>query len=248
MTTTPTQQLTDQLTRLRDLRQPLDQLATKTIHIGDHTNSGHTTAASAPLPINLGAFQLVQDIDAYTRRLVHLLHLHPTRDMDGHDLIKGALANRTRLDMLDSDTLTALAGGARDLVGRARLLLYPPEGTRMVGWCPRCVRELRCDEQEIAGGWVPCPGCGGTWRIKDLHTLAMQRLHARGVKGTPAQLSRLLKPWGIDIKAATIRQWVRRGVITPVTRDGGAPVILVWDVWAAHTRLAGYERARRRRT
>ncbi|NEG56147.1 hypothetical protein [Bifidobacterium platyrrhinorum] len=242
--TTPTQ-LTDDLTTLKTLWTPLDQLANKHIHIGER-DGGHATMASAPLPINLAAFQLLQDIDDYTIRLVHLLQLHPTRDMDTPDLLKGILANRTRLATLDPETTTALAGEARDLAERARLLLYPPEGTRMVGWCPACVRELRCDEQEIAGGYVPCPVCGRTWRIKDLHTLAMQRLHARGVKGTPAQLSRLLRPWGIDIKADTIRKWGQRGVIRPVGRGGGSPVFLVWDVWAAQTRLDGYDRARRK--
>ncbi|PLS26019.1 hypothetical protein [Bifidobacterium parmae] len=245
--TTPTQ-LTHDLTSLRDLWRPLDQLATKTIHIGERADGGPACMSSAPMPLNLGAWQVVDDSASFARLLVRLLHLHPTRDMDGRDLLAGVLANRAHLDMLDAEVLAALAGEAHDLVERARLLLYPPEGTRMVGWCPQCVRELRCDEREIAGGYVPCPRCGRAWRIKDLHTLAMQRLHARGVKGTPAQLSRLLKPWGIDIKADTIKKWGQRGIIHPVAQDAGRPVYLIWDTWAAHTRLAGYERARRRRT
>lgn len=55
----------------------------------------------------------------------------------------------------------------------------------------------------------------------------MLRLRISGVKGTPAQLSRLLEPWGITIKAATIRQWAKRGVIRPIGADGNVPVYLI---------------------
>ncbi|KAB5606670.1 hypothetical protein [Bifidobacterium jacchi] len=121
------------------------------------------------------------------------------------------------------------------------------DDVRMVGWCPACATELRADEQEIAGGWIPCPACGGEYRIKDIHQLDMLRLRVSGVKGTPAQLSRLLEPWGISIKADTIKKWGQRGIITPIGHDGNAPVYLIWDIWEAHTRRAGYDKARRSR-
>lgn len=245
--TDTTQQLLDDLTTLRTLYRPLTQLADKHVRIGER-GGVRARMSVAPSPVDVGAFQVVGDIDAYARRLVRVLGLRPTRGMDSCDLFKGVLVNRARLAALDGDALAVLAGEAGDLAGRARALLYPPEGTRMVGWCPSCLRELRCDDMELAGGYVPCPRCGATWRIKDLHGLAMQRLHARGVKGTPAQLSRLLRPWGIDVKAATIRQWAKRRVIQPVGHRGAAPVFLVWDVWQAYTRLDGYDRARRRGT
>ena len=84
-------------------------------------------------------------------------------------------------------------------------------------------------------------------RIKDIHQLDMLRLRVSGVKGTPAQLSRLLEPWGITIKESRIRQWAARG-ITIGHDDAGKTVYLVWDVSEAHTRRAGYERARRNST
>lgn len=46
-----------------------------------------------------------------------------------------------------------------------------------------------------------------THSIKRVHQLDMLRLRLSGVKGTPAQLSRLLEPWGIRIDRKTIAKW-----------------------------------------
>ena len=229
---------------LRDAWDTLTLIADKQATT-THGTGRHTRRATPPLSINLGAFQLRDQLTQLAWRLIHTGDLHPTRHMDTRDLIKGILHNPDRYRTLPD--LPALADDTHRLADRIRLLLDPPEGTKMIGWCPACTMELRADPQEIAGGYLECPACHATHRIKDIQEMDMLRLRLSGVKGTPAQLERLLEPWGIAIKAATIRQWAKRNIIHPTGADGNAPVYLIWDVWQAHTRLAGYERARRRR-
>ncbi|KAB5608400.1 hypothetical protein [Bifidobacterium jacchi] len=233
------------VTLLRDSWRPVGLIADRHASIADDANGRRSPASTAMLPFNLAAFQIRDDMAMHARRLIHAGRLHPTRHMTVRDLYKGVLANLPRYETLPE--LPLLADETHRLANRVRLLLDPPSDVRMIGWCPACATELRADEQEIAGGYIPCPACGGEYRIKDIHQLDMLRLRVSGVKGTPAQLSRLLEPWGISIKAATIRQWAKRGIIQPIGHDGTAPVFLIWDVWQAHTRLAGYDKARRSR-
>lgn len=199
-------------------------------------------------PLNMGAFQLAPDITLFAGTLARLMGLHTHHGMGAPGILQGVIINLNRLDRLPEPTTAGFIGEARGLAERASYLLEPPEDTKMIGWCPACSHELRADSQELAGGYVECPKCHTTHRIKDIHQLDMLRLRLSGVKGTPAQLSRLLEPWGIGIKADTIKKWGQRGVIQPADHDGNAPVFLIWDVWQAHTRLAGYDKARRNST
>lgn len=232
------------LTFLHDAWDTLTLIADR--HATTTHDTGRRQTTTAPLPINLGAFQLRDQLTQLTWRLIHAGGLHPTRHMDTRDLLTGILHNPDRYTRLPD--LPALADDTHRIADRIRLLLDPPADTKMIGWCPQCTTELRADEQELAGGYIPCPACGNEYRIKDIHQLDMLRLRVSGVKGTPAQLSRLLEPWGITIKADTIKKWGQRGIIHPTGADGNAPVYLIWDVWQAHTRLAGYDKARRNST
>lgn len=117
--------------------------------------------------------------------------------------------------------------------------LNPPPETKMIGWCPACGFELRCDELELKSGYKACDRCSGEYRIKDIQRASMLRLAVGESRGTAAEISRLLQPWGIDIKSNTISHWGARGLIQPVGMDGERPVFLVWDVWQAHVRKDG---------
>ena len=230
------------LTFLHDAWDTLTLIADR--HATTSHDTGRRQNTTAPLPINLGAFQLRDQLTQLARKLIHAGGLHPTRHMTVPDLLKGVLHNLDRFAALPS--LPALADDTHRLADRVRSLLDPPEDPKMIGWCPACTTELRADEQEIAGGYLACPHCHATHRIKDIHQLDMLRLRVSGVQGTPAQLSRLLEPWGIAIKESRTRQWAARGIITPIGHDdAGKAVYLVWDIWEAHTRRAGYERAQR---
>ncbi|KFI92452.1 hypothetical protein BISA_0852 [Bifidobacterium saguini DSM 23967] len=236
------------LRSLKDGWPVLDLIANRQAMIGVRMGGSHGVKSVAPTPLNMGAWQLEQDIDVFARKLVRFMGLHAHHGMNTPALLQGGILNLPRIGQLVGDEWTRqeLSIYAHTLAERLDYLLDPPEDTRMVGWCPACSHELRADEQELAGGYIECPHCHAAHKIKTIHELDMLRLRLSGVKGTPTQLHRLLEPWGIDIKAATIRQWAKRGIIQPVEHDGNAPVYLIWDVWQAHTRFDGYDRARRR--
>ncbi|PJM79994.1 hypothetical protein [Bifidobacterium scaligerum] len=238
---------------LRSLKQgwpTLVLIANRQATIGVSMHGGHGTRSVAASPLNMGAFQLAEDISRLARILVRRMGLHAHHAMSTPGLLQGCILNLPRIESLIRDDWDRrnLAVHAHGLAERLDYLLNPPAGTRMIGWCPACSRELRADEQELAGGYLECPHCHATHKLKDIHELDMLRLRLSGVKGTPAQLQRLLEPWGIGIKADTIKKWGQRGIIPAVGHDGNAPVYLIWDVWQAHTRLDGYDRARRRST
>lgn len=238
---------------LRSLKQgwpTLDLIANRQASIGVNMSGGHGNRSVAASPLNMGAFQLMQDIDVFAYKLVRFMGLHAHHGMGVPGLLQGCIRNLSRIESLIRDEYDrqSLAVYAHGLAERLDYLLNPPADTRMIGWCPACSRELRADEQELAGGYLECAHCHATHKIKDIHELDMLRLRLSGVKGTPAQLQRLLEPWGISIKADTIKKWGQRGIIHSTDRDGNAPVYLIWDVWQAHTRLDGYDRARRRST
>lgn len=196
--------------------------------------SGHGTRSIAPIPLNIGAWQLKQDIDQLARTLVRAASLNAHHGMGTVGLLKGVIANEARL--LERKDFPAIVKLVADATVRLERVLDPPPDTKMVGWCPSCNAELRCTELELPGGYVPCPKCRSEWRIKEIHRLDMLRLRLAGARGTASAISRLLAPWGIDIKAKTISKWGERGILAPVAVQDGRPVFLVWDVWEASER------------
>lgn len=229
--TTPQQQFHNNLRSLKANLPALRAIAAKKATVMARTQ-GHGTRTTAPIPLNLGAWQLLQDIGALVDAMRRACGL-PSRGMGEEELIKGVMLHESRLlERADAPAVMELAAQAARRMDR---MLNPPPETKMIGWCPGCGTELRCDQLELDSGWKACDRCGLASRIKDVHRLSMLRLAVGGAQGTAASISRLLAPWGIDIKRNTITQWDRRGLIRPVDYDAdGSPVYLVWDVWQAH--------------
>lgn len=194
---------------------------------------GPRSRSIAPIPLNIGAWQLKQDIDQLVTALVRACGIHAGR-MDTTGRLKGVILNEKRL--LEREDLPAIAALVRQAAHRLDRTLNPPPDTKMVGWCPECNTELRCDQQELESGWTACPRCKGEWRIREIHEMDMIRMAFNRTRGTASGISRMLAPWGIDIKANTITQWAKRGLLTPIGLQDDAPVYLVWDVWKTHTR------------
>lgn len=199
-------------------------------------HSGHGTRSVAPIPLNLGAWQLRQDIDRLVESLATAIGLR-YRHMDTVSLLKGIMRYEPRL--LNRPDMPAIVELTRQAVIKLDRTLNPPPETKMIGWCPACGFELRCDELELKSGYKACDRCSGEYRIKDIQRASMLRLAVGESRGTAAEISRLLQPWGIDIKSNTISHWGARGLIQPVGMDGERPVFLVWDVWQAHVRKDG---------
>ncbi|RSX53954.1 hypothetical protein D2E25_0260 [Bifidobacterium goeldii] len=218
------------LRTLKDGWAPLCLIAARKASVV-HSTGGHGARSSAPLPLNVGAWQLQQDIEKLVNMMVTAAGLHAHHAMIVPDLIKGLLANPGRLESrTDWPMISALVDKA---VLRLARTLDPPPDTKMIGWCPQCGCELRCTPLEIAGGYTACERCGKESKIKEVPRASMARLAVGGVRGTAAEIVRWLNPWGIEVKRNTITQWGKRGRLQPVgaAPDSGAPIYLVWDIW-----------------
>lgn len=196
----------------------------------------HGTISVAPIPLNMTAFQLQEDIIRFARLLAGALTLRYGRHMPAEALLT-AIEQRagTLLQRHDSPSIIHLT---RRLAHDLHQQLNPPEDRRLIGTCPHCGRQLWLTATEINAQWVGCD-CGATLRIRDVqeqHLLRVALAQNEDSQGTAAAISRLLHANGIDVKRKTINEWRRRGIIRPIAYADGAPVYRVWDVWKASTR------------
>jgi hypothetical protein len=205
--------------------------AKKSRVIGKQSGGGMRTIA--PIPLNIGAWQLLQDITKYATSLMVALRL-PYRRFDEETMLKGVMHQVTKLaSRPDIEQIMDLAHQAVHKM--VRQFTPPPEKT-MIGSCPECGADVWCDDADVESGWTVCK-CGDTLKVRDVQQLRVLRLASCGARGTAAELCRFLKPCGVTIRRKTVSEWKRRGIIAPVTVDqDGLPVYLLWDVWQAFTR------------
>ncbi|BAQ31586.1 hypothetical protein [Bifidobacterium scardovii] len=220
------------LASIRNGLPALREIAAKRARVTSR-QTGHGSRTVAPIPLNLGAWSLLQDILTLVEHMSRVLGL-PMR-MDAEGQLKGIIPHADKLlERADAPAIMELVSQAERRLDR---MLNPPPETKMIGWCPTCGCELRCDPLELQSGYKACDRCAGEYRIKDIHRNSMLKLAIGGAQGTSSGIRALLAPWGIDIKRNTISQWAKRGIIRPVAADEhGDPVYLVWDIWQAHVR------------
>lgn len=196
--------------------------------------SAHGTYTIAPVPVNLGAWQLLQDIEKFAHGLGKALGFAPS--FEAEFIIKGSLRHIDELLIRpDADSICRIAQEARNRLNRQ---LEPPEDKILIGYCttPSCGSEVWCGDQDVESGWTVCPNCGKTLNVHDIQQIRMLALASAGTQGTAAELSKLLASCGLKVRRKTISEWKRRGIITPVAMQDGNPVYLLWDVWVALNR------------
>jgi hypothetical protein len=190
----------------------------------------------APIPLNMAAFQLQEDIIRFSDMLGKALTLHYNRHMPAESLLKAAASRTpTLLKRIDSPHIIAIAARYRHQIV---MQLTPPEDKRLIGTCPSCQRDQWCTDTDIAGQWIVCK-CGQTLKVRDVqeqHLLICALASGEHAQGTAAGISKLLKVNGIDVKRWTISQWKKRGILKPCGYDGNSPIYRVWDVWRCSTR------------
>lgn len=198
-----------------------------------HSGSNRSVA---PIPLNMNAFQLLEDITVFAQQLGRALHLKYGHHMPVESLLK-AVEQRAQI-LLDREDASSIIRLARMYARKLHLQLTPPEDRRMIGTCPHCHRDQWCTDAEITGGWIGC-SCGMTLKIQDIqeqHLLTCALADNENAQGTAAAISKLLHANGIDIKRKTINEWRRREIILPITYKNDHPVYRVWDVWKASIR------------
>ena len=218
---------------LRSLIHDLPALrlvAERKAHAAPPQPGPHGRRTSAPAPLDWGAYRLLRDVDGYAATLARAAGL-PHAAATAESSLRGVVPrSRTLMAREDAGRIVRLG---HEAARRVRRRLTPPDDRILIGMCLRCDGQLWCTEDDIAGGWTVCPGCGSTQRISDVRQARILRLAGYGAQGTAAALSRLFKSCGLRVDRKTISQWSRRGVISPVGDADGRPVFRLWDVWKA---------------
>jgi cytochrome c553 len=214
--------------RLPDLRQIA---AKKASVMARRSRGGQRTVA--PIPLNEGAWQLVQDIERFAwsvGRAVGVRQAH----VPAEGLLAAAIGHVDRL--LARPDAGLVQRVAATLVERLDRQFTPPEDRTLIGYCTGCGAELWADDDDIASGWAVCSSCHATLKVRDIQQARILRLAASGAQGTAASLAKLLKSCGVQVRRQTIAQWKLRGIVKPVGEQDGKPVYLLWDIWQACTR------------
>lgn len=226
--TTCTTQLRDNLRSLAHDLPALRLIAAKQARI----TTGQTSKPNrdiAPIPISITAWTLLQDIETYARHTATAAGI-TTKHTTTETLLATAAQHTTTLAKRpDAAYIAAIASTATRYTAHH---LNPPEPRTLIGHCPTCHIQLWCDTTDLASNWTVCPTCHTTLRIHDIQQTRILRLAASDTQGTATELAKLLRTCGITINANTIRQWKRRGKITPIALADGKPVYRLWDVWA----------------
>lgn len=219
----------DDIHDLREQAATLEELATRRIRIPHDGGRGMT---SAPTPINFTAADLLDQTLALARALATTAGLRYGRSMSLHGLLKG-------LDRDEPCTALAARADAWDIVRliddaawHARQLTDPEPSHRYIGVCERCGYGVWIPEtQPINETDHRCVMCGHMSPIAQIAQAHELRLLTSGTIGTGAELRQQLRACGLRVNANTMRSWVKRGRLKPVsTNDEGMPVFALADI------------------
>ena len=213
--------------RLPDLRQIAAKKASVMVR-----ESSHGSRTVAPIPVNVGAWQLQQNLIEYAVTLGKALGLHFVR-VNAESLL--SVASRRSQKLMSRNDAVQIYKLAENAVRRLDKQLEPPADRILIGQCDHCGADIWSSEDDLAAGWQPCT-CGHTVNIRQIQEQRMYRLALSGAQGTAAALSKLLKGCGITISVETIRQWKKRGIVKSIGKQGKKSVYRLWDVWLAITR------------
>ena len=219
----------DDIHNLREQTETLEELATRRIRIPHDGGRGMT---SAPTPINFTAADLLDQTFALARMLAQAANLRSGRSMGVHGLLKGldrdepCVALATRPDAWDIVRLID------DAAWHARQLTDPEPSHRYIGVCERCGYGVWIPEcQPLDGSDHRCVMCGHMSPIAQIAQAHELRLLTSGTIGTGAELRQQLRACGLRVNANTMRSWVKRGRLKPVsTNDEGMPVFALADI------------------
>ncbi|MFT8640102.1 hypothetical protein [Bifidobacterium sp.] len=213
--------------RLPDLRQIAAKKASVMVR-----ESQHGSRTVAPVPVNVGAWQLQQNLIEYAVQLGKALGLHFVRVNAESLLSVAAKRSQSLMGRNDAVQIYKLAENA---VHRLDRQLEPPPDRILIGQCDRCGADIWSSEDDLAAGWQPCT-CGATVNIRQIQEQRMFRLALSDAQGTAAALSRTFKDCGLNVDRKTIGKWKERGLIKPIGRQDGKPVYRLWDIWIALNR------------
>ena len=223
-------QIGHDLATIGEFYEPLYLVASKQANLSV-AGSGHSTKASAPLPLNSDGYELASHISTFANQLLRALNQLQFAVTEASDAM-------SRLFLQLSFASERLANGlkgieyareARGIVTTMDKYLAREDDRKYVCDCPVCATPVYAADDEE---YRTCLTCGN-----EIY-LATERMEQVKKLDLPLNLraqdaSDLLAYKGITVKASKIRQWASRGRLVKVTDDDkGHPLYYINDILA----------------
>lgn len=183
------------------MRDIIDRRATRT-----SGSTVHVQANEPPEPIRLA---LAERYERWRRLLLD--DAAAVGDVPDHVPTLAALAQALRVGRaLNSGIAGDVARHVQDIAATMERVCDPPRARIALGLCPQCGGRVWAREGDKAG---ECAACHAVVSASDVASELAARLATDTRRGYPSDVSRMLARGGVRCPAATIRTWVRRGVV-----------------------------------
>lgn len=215
---------------LPDLMHELDLVITRQTR---YTDKQRISGGETPLPFNPHASEV-----AHVTRMTILVHVDEIARTRGES-IPQTWATIEQYLRAQTGWLTTHPDGAQRIdeiiaaIDEATKAIDRPRERRYIGTCGTLIEidgtPIDCPEElYTARDTATCPRCGTTWNTETRQNAMLDRLRDHLMPA--ADLARTLTIYGHPTKPNTIRQWRRRGHLTPDTvNPEGQPLYRLGD-------------------
>lgn len=227
---TCTRTLRGLLTNLPDLFHQLDLVITRQTR---YTEPLGRRGGETPLPYNPHASEV-----AHITKMTLLIHIDDIATIRGHDVPQTPHEIETYLHN-STNWLTQHPDGPQRIdeitaaLRQAKQTIDRPRDRHYIGTCGALIETdgtpQDCPEElYTAHDTTTCPRCGTTWNTQTRQLAMLNRLRDHLMPAT--DLAKTLTIYGHPTKPNTIRQWRRRGHLTPTNiNTDGQPLYRLGD-------------------
>lgn len=175
-------------------------------------NPAHTpNKGNAPLPINTRAQDLIADSEAWLAEQAGKIRA-AYAGFDWRKAWCAIISNRHTI--LNMSTAADDYASLQHIIRRNEQALTPEDELIILGTCPNCHSMLTgTPEAESA----TCPDCHMEWAAPAIKAARDERLWQVQIAGTPSDVAKELKRYGLTASRNLISQWLKRGKLSHAT-------------------------------
>ena len=171
----------------------------------------HTPSrGNAPLPIDTHAQDLIADSEAWLAEQAGKIRAYA--GFDWRKAWCAIISNRHTI--LNMSTAADDYASLQHIIRRNEQALTPEDELIILGTCPNCHSMLTgTPEAESA----TCPDCHMEWAAPAIKAARDERLWQVQIAGTPSDVAKELKRYGLTASRNLISQWLKRGKLSHAT-------------------------------
>lgn len=172
----------------------------------------HTPSrGNAPMPIDTHAQDLIADSEAWLAEQAGKIRAAYA----GYDWRKAWYAIiSNRHTILNMSTAADDYASLQHIIRRNEQALTPEDELIILGTCPTCRHQLTGMPEAES---VTCQHCRTEWPAPAIKAARDERLWQVRITGTPSDVAKELKRYGLTISRNLISQWLKRGKLSHAT-------------------------------